>query len=531
MTPAPDTPRTTIETCAAQLRQRLGGDHVHTDAQTRQFFSTDIFYVGAPCDMVVAPGDTEELAAAVAVATAAGLAVVPRGGGMSYTRGYLGGPGSVLVDTRRMTRVLDLNRQDMFVTVECGLSWEALDAALKPHGVRTPFWGTGSGKYATVGGTVSQNAINYGSGRFGPAVDSVLGLDVVLADGTILTTGSAATPFAPTPFFRTYGPDLTGLFLADTGALGIKATVTLKVIPRAPATAYASFEFADAAALCRAMSELARHALTSECSGYDALLMAYMIRKQSLADDFRKLGQVVRSGRGLLDGVRDAAKVALAGRHAFRDIAYSIHFTVDGRNDTEAAAKMTQAKSICAAGGTEIEASVPRLVRAGPFPAPTLLFNQDGKQWIPVHGIVPHSRALAFVGAVERYFEENQAVLEANGIEWGNFIVPASAQALRIEPCLFFPDSPNDLRRSFFDDAYLGGLSTHDRRQDVHDAVRDLRSGIAALAKAFGAVHFQIGRQYPYRETRETETYALLRAVKAAVDPRGLMNPGVLGLD
>jgi len=521
----------TIDACSAQLRQILGNDFVHDDAETRQFFSTDIFYEAEPCALVIAPGNSEELGAAVAVATTAGLAIVPRGGGMSYTRGYLGGPESVLVDTRRMDRVLEVNTEDMFVTVECGISWAALDDALKPHGVRTPFWGTGSGLYATVGGTLSQNAINYGSGRFGPAVDSVLGLSVVLADGSTLTTGSAATPFAPSPFFRTYGPDLTGLFLADTGALGVKATATLKLIRRAPVTAYASFEFAAVENLCGAMSELARHAITSECSGYDALLMAYMIRKQSLADDIKKLGQVVRSGRGLLDGMRDAAKVAMAGRHAFRDIAYSIHFTVDGRNESDAATKMAQAKAICGSTGTEIEASVPRLVRAGPFPLPTLLFNQDGKQWVPVHGIVPHSRALAFVGAVETYFESQQEVLDRHGIEWGNFIVPASAQALRIEPCLFFPDAPNALRRSFFDDDYLAGMAAHPRNQGVHDAVRDLRKGIAALAKDYGAVHFQIARQYPYRETREPETFALLQAVKAKLDPRGLMNPGVLGLD
>jgi glycolate oxidase len=520
-----------IDACSAQLRQLLGNDFVHDDVATRQFFSTDIFYVAEPCALVIAPGNTEELGAAVAITTEAGLAVVPRGGGMSYTRGYLGGPGSVLIDTQRMNRVLEVNATDMFVTVECGISWAALDDALKPHGVRTPFWGTGSGKYATVGGTLSQNAINYGSGQFGPAVDSALGLQVVLADGTTLATGSAATPFAPSPFFRTYGPDLTGIFLADTGALGIKATATLKLIPRAPVTLYASFEFSAVDDLCGAMSALARQALTNECSGYDALLMAYMIRKQSLADDIRKLGQVVRSGRGLLDGVRDAAKVALAGRHAFRDIAYSIHFTVDGRDDTEAAAKMAAAKKICAATGTEIEASVPRLVRAGPFPLPTLLFNQDGKQWVPVHGIVPHSRALAFVAAVEAFFASQQAVLDQHGIEWGNFIVPASAQALRVEPCLFFPDAPNELRRSFFDADYLQGVSAHKRDQAVHDAVRDLRKGIADLAKDFGAAHFQIARQYPYRETRDPETYALLKAIKARVDPRGLMNPGVLGLD
>lgn len=520
-----------VNRCAASLRQVLGNDQVHDDDATRQFFSTDIFYVGEACALVAAPQDPVRLAECLRITTDAGLAVVPRGGGMSYTRGYLGGAGSVLIDTRAMNRVIEVNPIDMFVTVECGITWEALDDALAPHDLRTPFWGTGSGKYATVGGTLSQNAINYGSGQFGPAVDSVLGLTVALADGRLLTTGSAATPHDPSPFLRTYGPDLTGLFLADTGALGVKATATLKLIPRAPATAYASFSFRDVEGLCGAMSELARRSLTNECSGYDALLLAYMIRKQSLADDVKKLGQVVRSGRGLIGGLRDAAKVAVAGRHAFRDIGYSIHFTADGRNEAAANARMAAAKEVCQAAGSEIEASVPRLVRAGPFPQPTLLFNQDGKQWVPVHAIVPHSRVLDFVATVESYFAEKQGLMEAHGIEWGNFIVPASTQALRIEPCFFFPDAPNELRRSFFDDAELSKLPRQARNQPVHDAVRDLRGGIAALAKDFGAVHFQIGRQYPYRETREPETFALLQAIKTAVDPKGLMNPGVLGFD
>jgi len=522
---------TDVNACADRLRQVLGSDRVHVDDESRAFFSTDIFYAGPPCDLVMAPQTPTELGEAVRITTDAGLAVVPRGGGMSYTRGYLGGPGTALVDTRGMNQVVEINPTDMYVTVEAGITWEALDAALEPHGVRTPFWGTGSGKYATVGGTLSQNAINYGSGRYGPAVESVLGLQVVLADGTLLTTGSAATPFAPSPFFRTYGPDLTGLFLADTGALGIKATATLRLVPRAPATEYASFAFRSVEGLCGAMSELARRGLTSECSGYDALLLAYMIRKQSLADDVKKLGQVVRSGDSLLGGIRDAAKVALAGRHAFRDIDYSIHCTVDGRDEAEARSRATEANAICAGYGEAMEASVPRLVRAGPFPLPTLLFNKDGKQWVPVHAIVPHSRALPFVSAVEAYFESQQDLLDRHGIEWGNFIVPASAQALRIEPCFFFPDAPNVLRRSFFDADYLRTLPVQEENPGAHDAVRTLRQGVAELAVAFGAAHFQIARQYRYRESRDPETFALLQAAKNALDPRGLMNPGVLGLD
>jgi FAD/FMN-containing dehydrogenase len=73
------------------------------------------------------------------------------------------------------------------------------------HGLRTPFWGTLSGIRATVGGSLSQNALFWGSGQYGTAIDSLLSLEVVLGDGTLVHTGSAAQ-INSTPFFRHFGP-------------------------------------------------------------------------------------------------------------------------------------------------------------------------------------------------------------------------------------------------------------------------------------------------------------------------------------
>jgi FAD/FMN-containing dehydrogenase len=511
----------------ALLQQALGNDQVLIDEASRRFFSTDIFRRREIVDIVVRPGTVDQLADAVRIATDQGLAVLARGGGMSYTDGYLSDrTATVLIDTKRLNHVVEVNTSDMFVTVECGISWLELDEALKPHGVRTPFWGTGSGRYATVGGGLSQNAINYGSGRYGPASESCLGLEVVLADGRILKTGSAATPQNPSAFLRHYGPDLTGLFLADTGALGVKARATLKLIPRAATIDYASYDFPDHRRAVAAMAELARRALPSEMSGYDSTAVRYMIQRRSLAEDLERLAAVARQ-----DGLSAAARVALAGRRTLRDTAYSVHFTVEGRDGADLASALRAAKAICAeAGGREIEPAVPRIVRAGPFPLPTLLFNADGKQWIPVHVIVPHSRVVPLIEAVERYMFERASLLEELGIEWGNFLAPATAQAIRVEPCLFFPDEANELRLSFFDDDYRASLKRHPRNPRVHDAVRQIRLDIGRMSKDFGGAHFQIAKMYPYRETREPETYRLLRAIKAWVDPKGLMNPGSLGL-
>ena len=88
-----------------------------------------------------------------------------------------------------MNRLIELNREDMYVRVEAGMSWKALHEALEGTGLTTPYWGTLSGLHATVGGGMSQNSIFWGSGRHGSAANSVIGLEVVLASGEVTRVG------------------------------------------------------------------------------------------------------------------------------------------------------------------------------------------------------------------------------------------------------------------------------------------------------------------------------------------------------
>ena len=128
---------------------------------------------------------------------------------MSYTSGYLASaPESVLVDMSQMNRVVEVNLEDRYVTVEAGCSWQTLHEHLAPMGVRTPFWGTLSGRFATVGGGLSQNCIFWGSGQSGTAADNVLSVSVVTGKGELVETGSASQKKSRTirAAFRS-GPD------------------------------------------------------------------------------------------------------------------------------------------------------------------------------------------------------------------------------------------------------------------------------------------------------------------------------------
>ncbi len=127
----------------AELRAIVGAGQLRDDAALLALHSEDVF-AAAPdtVTMVVQPRSTTELAAVMAAAHRAGVAVAPRGAGMSYTGGYLPvQPDTISLDMTAMDRILNISAEDMVVTVEAGCSWAALDAALAAQGLRTPFWG------------------------------------------------------------------------------------------------------------------------------------------------------------------------------------------------------------------------------------------------------------------------------------------------------------------------------------------------------------------------------------------------------
>jgi D-lactate dehydrogenase (cytochrome) len=131
------------------LTQRLGGEGVLADERSRSFYSNDIFWQpGIPPHAIALPKTAEEAAEAVQIATGLGVAVVPRGGGMSYTKGYLPArPDSIVIDARRMNRVVEVNAADMYLTAEAGCTWADVHAALEGTGLRPPTGGRCQGAW------------------------------------------------------------------------------------------------------------------------------------------------------------------------------------------------------------------------------------------------------------------------------------------------------------------------------------------------------------------------------------------------
>src|SRR5690606_4733670 len=237
-----------------------------------------------------------------------------------------------------------------------------------------------SGRHATVGGSLSQGSKFFGSGNRGSSAETVLGLKVVTGRGDLVTTGSAAGIHRPSPFYRNYGPDLTGMFLGDTGAFGIKVEAALQLIPAAGHIEVASYAFEAPAELLRVMAAIGAEALCSECFAQDRDSLRGRIASEGLGEDLKTLRSVAISGRTRLKGIRDAVAVALGGRRFAEGAGFLAHCITEGRDIGEARSRMARVRELAlAGGGVETIASIPRITRADPFPPVTGLVTPTGR--------------------------------------------------------------------------------------------------------------------------------------------------------
>jgi FAD/FMN-containing dehydrogenase len=531
MQTVPPTPDST-ETLRLALAEALPDLGILTGEADRAFYSSDVYSAGATAELVIAPSSVESLQAAVEICTAHGFAVIGRGGGLSYTAGYLPvSSRSVIVDLSRLRRIVEINVEDMYVTVESGCTWRELYAALKDKGLRTPYFGPMSGYLSTVGGAMSQGSVFLGSTAYGSSAESVLSLDVVLADGTLLATGSAAGSVRASPFFRAHGPDLTGLFLNDAGALGLKARVTLALVPFPPQARFASFRYDSAEDMLQAIADVSRSGLAAECFGTDPYVQSRRIHEQNLGKDFAYLKAVATSGASLLAGVGAAARMAWKGRRSLGGEHYVMNVTLDAATPEAADANFALIMQIAARRGTEIEATVPRAIRSLPFTYPNDILGDRGERWVPTHALAPHSRALEVVRALEQLFADREQILAEHQIEWGYIVFAVSTRTTLIEPLFYWPDARTPYHERMIEPAHLAKLPVLEPNPAATAAVRVLRDDLVRLFTESGCASLQIGKTYRYLETRQPAAAELLRSIKDAVDPRYLVNPGALGLE
>lgn len=513
----------------------LGADGVVTDADELVYYSTDISGEGDVLPLcVLRPIAVDQLCQAVTIASGLGLPLIPRGAGFSYTKGYVPEyENSVMIDMSQLTEIEEINEADMTVTVQAGCTWSALYEALKERGLRTGFFGPLSGTVSTVGGAASNNATFFGSGAYGTMADNVLGLDVVMADGSLLETGSSSAD-GRTPFQRHFGPDLTGLFLGDCGAFGIKARVTLRLIAMPAAEEYLSYSFERIEDIAQAHTALARENVVAEQWGIDP------VGNQHLADkgfDFlegigfvKDVAVAAAEAKGIVKSITSVGKMLVQGERAADRSGYTLHIVVEGVDANEAEWKAERVRKICAPmAHKELPNTIPQVTRAKPFRSIKALLGPEGENWLPVHGLFPMSSAAEVSAITDEYFSRHAELMAEHNITF-SYLTAAAGTSYLIEPMFYWKDRLHAFHMRHVTEDQKKRYSKTKANPETREVVMKLRRDLAGLWDAFGASHHQMGRTYAYASQLSSAARTTAIAIKTALDPKGVMNPGVLEL-
>ena len=425
----------------------------------RAFGAEDAFQRLA--DVVVRPGSAEEVAAVVSLANRLQLPVIPYGGGTGVMGGVLPVQGGLVLDVKRLNRILTIDQQALTATVEAGVILEDLYTALAEQGLM-PGHDPYSVPIATVAGTISTNGVGYRAAAFGPMGDQVVALEAVLPNGELIST--KAVPKNST------GPNLNQLFIGTEGVFGVITKATIKVfrLPEAQLFATAGFP--------------------SFSKGFEAAaeLLALGIRP-TLLDLTEELNQVRLYL--LFEGYKEGAEAALeramrvCGQFGGKDIGPEP--TLDYWEDRHESGENYKRTAL----------GKPREVRWS---------RQRGRSFDYLHLALPLSQVL-------EYRRQAEEILAAEGVK----VVEYSIWS---RPELF---SMMVVPAHGYDAAYREQLGRAVER------VLTLAQDMGGVMEYCHGTGIKLNRLLA-RERGASQEVAL--ALKRALDPANIMNPGKLGL-
>ncbi len=500
--------------------EAIVGSSAFTSVQDRATASHDLFFWEgiAPPACVARPTSSAEVSELIQAASRAGRPVYLRGGGMSYTNAYgPTQPDSLLLDLSTLASVIEIDPTNRFIVVESGCTWKQVVDALAPHNLLVDFPAPLSGSHSTVGGALSQNVPG--------GMQGVLGLEVVLADGSVLRTGSWSAGDNALPFYRNYGPDLTGLCLGDNGTLGVKTKVALHLKNKPMGAAYGSFAYETYEDLAATMIELAPFDFITRRTGLDPY-ETRNIARVGMGDAIRAVSQVAAQEQNPISGIKEAVKMISQGRDFLEGVAWSFHIKAEGVNTAAAEAGLEIARQVCLKRGRELPAILPRAREAVGFSIRKFL-GADGERWVATSALWPISRAVEIATAVQGFFAERQPEMDRLGIAH-SYITNFSPYYFLCEPCFYWRDKLSPLHLRNLSATEASRFEAFEPNPDARAAVIHIRGELRDYFQALSSIHVQIGEFYNFQDVLEPETRALLQRLKATLDPGNRLNPGKL---
>ena len=232
-----------------------GSDFVWTDDETRlangHDETEDLKY---PPEWVVAPANAEEISRMLKYCNSEKIAVTTRGGGTGLSGGALPVNGGLVIRMHRLNRILEIDEQNLQARVQPGVITQVFQETVIENGLYYPPDPSSRGS-CFIGGNLAHNSGGPRAVKYGVTRDYVLDLEVVLADGTIMRTGARVLK-------NSTGYNLTQLIIGSEGTLGIITEVVFKLIPYPPLNKVLLVPFKSPKDACAAVSAIFRAGIT-----------------------------------------------------------------------------------------------------------------------------------------------------------------------------------------------------------------------------------------------------------------------------
>jgi glycolate oxidase len=259
-----------------QLRNVVGDLYVQTGERVHSDYTHDEALTAEPVVplALVLPGSTDDVTGVLRVAYEHRTPVIARGSGTGLSGASRPVANGILLAFDRMRAIRQIDTENQVAVVEPGVTLEELNAALAPHGLIYPV--SPGETSASLGGNVATNAGGMRAVRYGVTRHHVLGLEVVLADGTVLRTGGKYVKCSS-------GYDLTQLLIGSEGTLAVTTEVTLKVQPLLSASATVLAPFSTLAEVAHAVPRIVGSGIDPSILEYiDVLAMSSITRSAGL---------------------------------------------------------------------------------------------------------------------------------------------------------------------------------------------------------------------------------------------------------
>ena len=449
----------------SQLASLLGAEHVRDDEHSRTIYGIDALKRGARADVVVFPGNTAQVAAVVRVCAEHRIPIVPRGAGSGYTGGAVPTQGGVVVALDRMNRIIEIDEANLVAVVEPNVITGDLQDAVEALGLFYPP-DPASLRQCAIGGNVAENAGGPRAFKYGSTTRYVLGLEAVLPTGEVIHTGGKTVK-------DVVGYDLTHLLVGSEGTLAIITKIIVRLVPLPAVQTTLRASFGDVEGAVQAVANIIKARVVPaalELVDRDSLeAVARSLPGRSLAPEGTGAILLVE-----VDGVpsavgEEASRVEDACRAA------GATEVLRARDDTEREELWTVRR----------ELSVSLMTIAA------LKFNHDV--------VVPKGRIPELFALVHRIKSEHRLRIPLFGHAGdGNIHVNIMVD----------PNDQNEIGRA-------------------RDAQQALFEGVVALEGSISGEHGIGFTKAPYLSLAlSADEIALMKRVKQAFDPFGIMNPG-----